>query len=575
MFPPPRTKDSFDDDSITYESSSGITEKNKNSCDDVEVVSNKSHKTMMMLSQNGLFFPPPRTKDSFDDGQNKELYEKDEQTYPPQIYHQQLNCNSQQQFRLLSTSNFQQRQQVFPARRTKSSFDENPPSATATEVQHQQQQQQQFDPRVLPSATSNANKFVSSHRNPVIVNTINSRHILELDEDEAKLIGRGVRKNDPNQQSMTLQQNIHRMRNRQGGPSYRTSTNVQRKILKPKPSTFKDHGQINYRTNPHPVKEPVPKSIFDGTHQMEINWQRQWLKANGDKVQPKSDSWWMRASNIHRPVAGKPKPEISTGSKVIDSKALSTSTQIEQSRPESTTLKTMCSPDVANSISKDRKNVFFSHQTSRHDKGSEFVRPGLVRPGRKHWKKALLGKRRREMAQGAADESTSYQRWTPEEDDLLSLAVSVNASDDENIDWDIISYEAFRGKRSRHQCKQRWSFIQPRVIDGDWTTTEDQVIRSMVKGGKSWSEIANRLGMKRTREAVRARYCEHLDPNLKKTPWEPEEDQIIFQLQSSLGNRWVEISRHLPGRTANAIKNRFYNQLKAISRPAKKMKVEL
>ena len=572
LFPPPRTKDSFDDDdNITEKSSSGgsssSSEKNQNICDDVDIVSNNSHKKMMMmLSQNGLVFPPPRTKDSFDDEpteKNKKLYGKDEQSYPSQMHPQQLNCHSQQQYRSLSTSNFQQRQPTFPARRTKTTFDENPPSAPATKVQ---QQQQQVNHRVLPSATSNTNKVVSVHRNPIIVNTINSRHILELDEDEAKLIGRGVWNNDRNHQS---KQNIHRMKNSQRGSSYLTSTNLQTKILKPKPLSHKDHGRNSYRTNPQPVKEHVPKTMVDNARQVEMDWQRQWLKANGNKIQPKSDSWWMRASNMHRPKAVKSKRRTSAGSKEVHSEALSTATPIEQSRLESVPSKSTFLPNVSSSFSNNGKSGLVPHQTYRHDKGGE-----IDRPDRKHWKKALLGKRQREIAAGAADESIRRQHWTPEEDDMLLLAVSVNASDDENIDWDIISFEAFSGIRSRRQCKQRWGLIQPGVNNGDWTITEDEMIRAMVQTGQSWSDIAKRLGMKRTREAIRARYCEHLDPNLKKTPWEPEEDQIIFRLQSSLGNRWVEISRHLPGRTANAVKNRFYNQLKAISRPAKKLKVE-
>ncbi|KAF9150603.1 hypothetical protein BG015_007602, partial [Linnemannia schmuckeri] len=126
--------------------------------------------------------------------------------------------------------------------------------------------------------------------------------------------------------------------------------------------------------------------------------------------------------------------------------------------------------------------------------------------------------------------------------------------------WKRIAEYCFPdGSRDKDQCLQRWRMIsKPRSIKGPWTPEEDRQLRMLVNelGAEKWVLIASRLGS-RTGKQCRERWHNHLDPKIDKSPFTAKEDELIFKLFAQFGSKWAEMSKLMPGRPDNAIKNHF------------------
>ncbi|CEG39970.1 -diketo-5-methylthio-1-phosphopentane phosphatase [Plasmopara halstedii] len=156
------------------------------------------------------------------------------------------------------------------------------------------------------------------------------------------------------------------------------------------------------------------------------------------------------------------------------------------------------------------------------------------------------------MPSTPATRKATPRRWTKDEDDALRTAVENHREKN----WKAIAAQV--PGRNHTQCLQRWTkVLAPGLVKGHWSPHEDELLRRLVATEqKNWGEVASKIPG-RTSKQCRERWHNHLDPQIVRGAYTPEEDRLILEAQARLGNRWSVIAAMLPGRTEDAVKIRW------------------
>jgi len=152
--------------------------------------------------------------------------------------------------------------------------------------------------------------------------------------------------------------------------------------------------------------------------------------------------------------------------------------------------------------------------------------------------------------------------WTPEEEvTLIETLQDINIT---KIKWKLVAKKL--PGNTIEQCQLKWKDVLKKGDSSNkWTREEDKILKKWVEkhGAKHWTHCAS-LIIGRNGKQCRERWINILDPVIKIGGWSDKEQAKIFECLMEYSTSWSKVSKHLKGRTENAIKNYFYSTIRRI-----------
>ncbi|KAK8055223.1 hypothetical protein PG993_000450 [Apiospora rasikravindrae] len=145
--------------------------------------------------------------------------------------------------------------------------------------------------------------------------------------------------------------------------------------------------------------------------------------------------------------------------------------------------------------------------------------------------------------------------WTEEEDQILKAGVESQSEVNSLMSWNEIA--AMLPRRTNKDCRKRWYKVRSDFIKGTWSREEDRKLQQAVQQhGLKWALVSRDVESRNADQCAK-RWQHGLRPDLKHTPWQPEEDTKLLQAMDKHGNKWKKIATlDLPNRSSHDIRNR-------------------
>ena len=95
---------------------------------------------------------------------------------------------------------------------------------------------------------------------------------------------------------------------------------------------------------------------------------------------------------------------------------------------------------------------------------------------------------------------------------------------------------------------------------------EDSKLRQLVAtyGANSWETIAKKMPGRNPRQC-RERWKHYLSSSRGKSPWTPEEDQLLYEKMEEFGPKWTKIATFFNDRTDIQVKTRWMQRFASFS----------